>query len=101
MRTPVRTTIHCVQKQNGAGDIARPRRSVQQLPTILLSNAQSLVNKLDELQLLLNKEHVDIGVFTESWFSSSLHNDQTSVPGYPFQYQQIFVTRALVTTLFQ
>ena len=40
------------------------------------------MNKLDELQLLLNKEHVDIGVFTESWFSSSLHNDQTSVPGY-------------------
>ena len=37
------------------------------LPSLLLTNAQSLTNKMGEFDLLLRKEQVDIAVVTETW----------------------------------
>ena len=40
------------------------------LPRIFLSNACSLFNKMDELEVVLQHNQVDIAVVTESWFKS-------------------------------
>ena len=40
----------------------------QALPTVLLTNACSLVNKTEELTMVLELNHVDIAVVSETWF---------------------------------
>ena len=36
---------------------------------ILLSNSQSLGNKMDEVNIIFDQEKVDIGVLSESWLT--------------------------------
>ena len=40
-----------------------------QLPAVFMTNAQSLGNKMDEVDVILRQENIDIAVVTESWFS--------------------------------
>ena len=47
------------------GTTPNPRRT---LPTVLLTNACCLTNKTDELALVLDLNHVDIAVISETWF---------------------------------
>ncbi|XP_072037054.1 uncharacterized protein [Amphiura filiformis] len=57
----------------------RPRSD---FPTFTLTNAQSIVNKFDEFELLLDQEHIDVGVVTESWFHKDLPDTMLSIEGY-------------------
>ena len=51
-------------------------------PTFVLCNAQSLVNKFDDFELLLHQESVDVGVITESWFRPDMPDYMLSIDGY-------------------
>ena len=53
-----------------------------EFPTFFLSNAQSVVNKLDEFELLLHQEPVDVAVNTESWFRPNVPDYARSIDGY-------------------
>ncbi|XP_035676231.1 uncharacterized protein LOC118415630 [Branchiostoma floridae] len=52
------------------------------MPGILLTNARSLLHKLDEFCLTLSLNKIDIAAVTESWFSADLPEEVTSVDGY-------------------
>ena len=65
----------CPQLKNRSG--RRPP-----LPSLLLSNARSLNNKLDEASLLLNRLRPDLAVFTESWLDSTSSNDAVRMDGF-------------------
>lgn len=52
------------------------------LPRFLLTNARSVLNKLDELELRLNNEQTDVAVITESWITPDTSAEQYSVVGY-------------------
>ncbi|XP_035688672.1 uncharacterized protein LOC118424240 [Branchiostoma floridae] len=52
------------------------------VPTFLLTNPRSLVNKIDEFQAVLTSNNVDIAAVSESWFMPSTPHEQQSVEGY-------------------
>lgn len=51
-------------------------------PSILLINARSLWNKLDELRILASNNKPDCIAITETWFSSALPDEILSIPSY-------------------
>ena len=51
-------------------------------PSVLLCNARSINNKLDELVLLLTSAQPDLVLLTETWLSSHQNEDTVSVSGY-------------------
>ena len=51
------------------------------LPRFFLSNAQSLPNKMDELQYVLQHNNVDIAVITESWLKAE-QEETCQLPEY-------------------
>ncbi len=57
------------------------------LPTIFLTNAQSLGNKFEEVEILFDHHKVDIGVITESWFSPNMPEEQLNITGYNLFYK--------------
>ncbi|CAH1266625.1 Hypp3446 [Branchiostoma lanceolatum] len=52
------------------------------MPSILLANARSLVNKLDELSVTLSLDNTDIAAVTETWFGTDLPAEATAIDGY-------------------
>ncbi|XP_071957019.1 uncharacterized protein [Antedon mediterranea] len=83
-RTPVRTVIHIATSTKQDNNRLTIEKNIKQqhLPNFLVTNAQSLINKRDEFHLLMNKESVNVGIITESWFSTTHHQDQLDIPGY-------------------
>lgn len=49
--------------------VPRTRKDVapKLVPAILLANAQSLTNKMGELETVLAKENIGVSVITETW----------------------------------
>ncbi|XP_035688786.1 uncharacterized protein LOC118424344 [Branchiostoma floridae] len=52
------------------------------MPKILLTNARSLTNKLDELNIVLTSNKIDVSVVTETWFSADLPLEASCIEGY-------------------
>ncbi|XP_072051828.1 uncharacterized protein [Amphiura filiformis] len=52
------------------------------LPTLFMTNARSLVNKLDEASVIFELNNVDIAVVSESWFKSTIPDHQVDLGGY-------------------
>ena len=53
-------------------------------PKILLPNVRSLVNKMEELQIILDKNQNDIACLTEKW---SVTEDACSIPNYDSHFK--------------
>ena len=49
---------------------------------MLLCNPRSLNNKVDELSLILDSNHIDIAAITETWFAADQPKDLFNIPGY-------------------
>ena len=50
--------------------------------SIMYTNAQSLVNKIDELRVLVNTNSPDIVIISEAWTNDSISSDYLSIGGY-------------------
>jgi hypothetical protein len=55
--------------------------SPSSLPVIFMTNAQSLVNKMDEINIILRQERVNILVSSETWFRTKLSPCQMNIDG--------------------
>ena len=53
-------------------------------PRILLANVRSLVNKMEELQIILGKNQIDIACLIETW---SATEDSCSIPNYDSHFK--------------
>lgn len=51
------------------------------LPSIYLTNACYLINKVDELAIIMRKNTIDMTVITETWFNDDTLNHGT-IQGY-------------------
>ena len=51
-------------------------------PVFLLTNTQSLVNKLDEFEVTMNRLSIEIGVVSKTWFRPDLSDGLMSIDGY-------------------
>ena len=47
-----------------------------------MTNAQSIVHKLEEAEIVFDQQQVDIGIITESWFSNKIHENYVNISGY-------------------
>ena len=57
------------------------------LPNFLLTNAQTIVNKLEEAEIIFEQQQVDIGIIIKSWFSSKIPENYVNIPSsifFPF-----------------
>jgi len=52
------------------------------IPSLLLTNANRILNKFDELLLLLSSESIDIVAVTETWLSDEIPDSVVSINGY-------------------
>ncbi|XP_078689233.1 uncharacterized protein LOC144920757 [Branchiostoma floridae x Branchiostoma belcheri] len=52
------------------------------MPNILVINARSLRNKLDECQTLLLSMDIHVAIITETWFNSNISDAQFDIEGY-------------------
>ena len=61
----------------------RPRKVVTQAqPSILMTNARSIKNKLDELKLRINDKQPDLVIISETWLDDSIDSSFLRVPQY-------------------
>ena len=61
----------------------RPPRSQQvPFPNIVLSNVQSLGNKVDEISVLMKRRTPDIAVFTETWLNDTYEDSAIKMENY-------------------
>ena len=65
-------------------DNVRVSSSTRIAPSVMLTNARSIVNKLAEIQSYINCHLPDIFVITESWLHSGISDDLVSFIGYHF-----------------
>lgn len=101
-KIPVRIT-NCVQYQNPVpASVFRPKSlisvpliheaadakniprkpAILSLPTVFMTNAQSLVNKFEDISAVFELNCVDIAVITESWFTSNIPTHQLDIDNY-------------------
>lgn len=59
-----------------------PRREAYPPPSLLLSNVQSISNKLDEVALLLSRMNPDVAVFTETWLDETCGESAVQLRNY-------------------
>ena len=60
-----------------------PIRTIKwRLPIFLNSNTRSLMNKIDEITILMDVNHVDIACLTETWLSGEILPCVTGIEGY-------------------
>ena len=59
-----------------------PRKRQIPLPNLLLTNVQSLGNKLDEVSLLLKRQNPDIAAFTETWLDHTYGESSITMENY-------------------
>lgn len=52
------------------------------LPTLLMANPRSLVNKTDGFQAILMENHVDVAAILETWFTPHMPEDLLGIDGY-------------------
>ncbi len=52
------------------------------LPTLLNSNARSIVNKIDEMTEIIENNKADIACVTETWLSDEIPPCVTDIDGY-------------------
>ena len=71
---------HASREQNRT--VTNSKSSRHSLPTIFMTNAQSLGNKFDEAAVIFEQNLVDIAVITESWFSNNIPEHQLNFGGY-------------------
>ncbi|KAI8507887.1 hypothetical protein Bbelb_141270 [Branchiostoma belcheri] len=57
-------------------------KNVHHLPSLFLSNARSLSNKLEEFELRLHDLHTGIAIVTETWFRENSPAEMTDIQGY-------------------
>ena len=62
--------------------VRRSDPSGTSFPTVFLSNARSMINKIDELCEIVRNNLCDIAVITESWLSSSVSDQLINIPGF-------------------
>ncbi|KAI8482479.1 hypothetical protein Bbelb_397990 [Branchiostoma belcheri] len=62
-------------------DVPQPR-STHPMPTILLSNARSLRNKLEEFQCVLNQNAIQIAIVSETWFTPEQPDEMFSIDSF-------------------
>ena len=53
-----------------------------QLPSVLVSNANHLLNKVDDLYSIVTSHEVDVVCITESWLDSSTPNTLCTIGNY-------------------
>ena len=51
-------------------------------PTFMLLNARSLVQRMDELELMLNLNNIQIAAISETWFPDTIDSSYFAIPGY-------------------
>ena len=56
--------------------------SVPGLPSLLLTNVNHILNKLDELTIIVNNNKPDIVAITETWLSDDISDSVCGLPGY-------------------
>ena len=59
-----------------------PKPSASSFPKLFLSNARSMVNKIDEICGSVTGNLADIAVITESWLTSLVTDQLINIPGY-------------------
>ncbi len=47
-----------------------------------MTNAQSLGNRYEDIEVVFEQNNVDVGVVTESWFSDDMPEDQLNISNY-------------------
>jgi exonuclease III len=64
--------------------ISRPsRQNVKHtLPNILLFNARSLFNKIDELMIIINQQNADVIMVTETWLTDAIPDEALHIPDF-------------------
>ncbi|CAH1242791.1 Hypp6972 [Branchiostoma lanceolatum] len=60
----------------------KKRKHPPAIPSILLCNPRSLVNRLEEFQTILLNNNIDIAAVTESWFTPDMSETHLAVDGY-------------------
>ncbi len=51
-------------------------------PPVFLINARSLVQRIDELQIMLDTSNIDIAAITETWFPAHIDTSVFSIPNF-------------------
>ncbi|KAI8498128.1 hypothetical protein Bbelb_240720 [Branchiostoma belcheri] len=59
-----------------------PSQSTFSVPTIMLSNARSLCNKLDEFHCVLNDNLIEIALISETWFTPEQPQEMMEIDGF-------------------
>ena len=52
------------------------------LPSLFLSNTRSLVNKIEDLEVVINQNDVDIVCITETWLTNNISNSVVDISNY-------------------
>ncbi|XP_033097278.1 uncharacterized protein LOC117101408 [Anneissia japonica] len=52
------------------------------LPKLMVTNARSIMNKVDELRMLINDKQPDVCCICESWITSDTATERYSIEGY-------------------
>jgi exonuclease III len=52
------------------------------LPNILLFNARSHFNKIDELIIIINQQNADVSMVTETWLTDAIPDEALHIPDF-------------------
>ena len=80
--------VHEVQSERPRFFTSLPKASCSSsstrafVPSVLLTNAQSLVNKLDEAEVIFKQNNIDICIISETWFHSDLPEHVLNINNY-------------------
>jgi hypothetical protein len=64
-----------LEKNNDKPKHAKP------LPNVMLLNARSLINKIDELEIVVGKNDIDIVCISETWFKETVPDEAVTCSG--------------------
>lgn len=60
----------------------RQKKRTQRVPSLFLTNARSIIGKIDEVGFRLSKHQPQIAVFTETWLDESIPDEAVSIDDY-------------------
>ncbi|KAI8518923.1 hypothetical protein Bbelb_021800 [Branchiostoma belcheri] len=78
----VQIPMSCQENQTEKTGSQPKAVNTHKVPSLFLSNARSLYNKLEEFELRLVDSFSDIATITETWFNPSLPADMTNITGF-------------------
>ena len=58
------------------------RRNLNLMPSLLLTNANRVINKLDDLHLITLHYQIDIIAITETWLTGNIVNSAVALPNF-------------------